>query len=53
MIEAKLRKIAPSPMVSMTTANCGWPSTRRRTVESSAAPNSPTMAITARAKAAQ
>ena len=25
MIEAKLRKIAPSPMVSMTTANWGWP----------------------------
>ncbi len=30
-MEAKLRKMAPRPMVSMTTANCGWPMTRRRT----------------------
>ncbi len=52
MIEAKLRKIAPSPMVSMTTANCGWPSTRRSTVESSTAPNSPTITM-ASAKATQ
>jgi hypothetical protein len=45
VIEAKLRKIAPRPMVSMTTANCGWPSTRRSTVASRAEPNSPTIAM--------
>ena len=52
MIEAKLRNIAPSPIVSMTTANCGWPMTRLSMVASSAAPNRAT-AATASAKAGQ
>ncbi len=52
MSEATLRNMAPRPMVSMTTANWGWPMTRRSTVRSSTAPKRPTM-TTARAKAAQ
>ena len=28
---AAARKMKPSPSVSMTTANCGWPMTRRKT----------------------
>jgi len=51
-MDAKLRKIAARPIVSMTTANCGWPRTRRRTTVSSTAPKSPTVA-TAAANATQ
>jgi hypothetical protein len=52
VIEATLRNMAPRPIVSITTANWGWPMTRRSTVASSAAPKSPTMTM-ASAKAAQ
>ena len=48
-IEAKLRKIAPSPIVSMTAANCGYPITRRRITASSAAPNNPMITSSAKA----
>ncbi len=51
-MEAKLRNIAPSPIVSMTTANWGWPMTRRSTVPSSTAPKMAT-AATASANAGQ
>ena len=30
VIPAAARKMKPSPSVSMTTANCGWPITRRK-----------------------